>query len=240
MITRVRPSLWLPGCELIWGILTGLIAVCKKAEHIYVLRAFIGLAESSCYPGTVTLLMTYYTPLEMAKRIGFYHSCQAFGGMMSSAIQTGIIKSMDNAHGIAGWQWTFIINCIMTICVALMGPFMIPDFPDSPNPRAFWFKLRDKEIAQARLKRFRRESPNPINIPTFLRTFKNPMTYMMIWIYVGMLIAQSACDYFQLWLKSLEHADGSKVWTKTMLNALPLGGYALQSKSPSHPRCGIH
>ncbi|TXT08635.1 hypothetical protein VHUM_02763 [Vanrija humicola] len=148
--------------------------------------------------------------------------------MMSSAMQTGIIKSLEGKNGIQGWQYTFIINCVMTIAVAMLGPFFIPDFPDKPNKLAFWLTPRDYEIAQARLRRFRRESPNPINWPTFWRMLKNPMLYIMIWIYVGMLLAQSAGDYFQLWLKSLVHEDGTKVWTRTMLNAIPLGGYALQ------------
>lgn len=55
-ITYFRPSWWLPGLEFIWGIFTGCIAACKTAEPIYGLRALIGLAESSAYPGTVTML----------------------------------------------------------------------------------------------------------------------------------------------------------------------------------------
>lgn len=55
-ITYFRPSLWLPGLELLWGIFTGCVAACKSASPIYGLRVLIGLAESSSYPGTVTIL----------------------------------------------------------------------------------------------------------------------------------------------------------------------------------------
>lgn len=58
MITWFRPSLWLPGLEFVWGIFTGCIAACTTSSSIYGLRALIGMAESSCYPGTVTLLST--------------------------------------------------------------------------------------------------------------------------------------------------------------------------------------
>ncbi|WWC65456.1 uncharacterized protein I303_108074 [Kwoniella dejecticola CBS 10117] len=228
MITRVRPSLWLPGLEFCWGVLTGAIAACKHPKQIYAIRAFIGICESSAYPGTVTLLMTWYTPLEMAKRIGFYHSCQAIGAMMSGALQTAIHESLEGKSGIPGWQWTFILNCVMTIAVAIIGPFMIPDFPDNPNPRAFWLKPRDKEIARERLDRFTRSSPNPINLKCALRTLKNPLLYMFIYMYVGMLIAPSGNSFFQLWLKSLVNKDGNKVWGISALNAIPMGGYAMQ------------
>jgi hypothetical protein len=72
-------------------------------------------------PNAEAFAVTWYTPLEMAKRIGFYHSMQAVGSMMSGAIQSGINSSLDGTHGIAGWQWTFIINCIMTLCIAVAG-----------------------------------------------------------------------------------------------------------------------
>lgn len=148
--------------------------------------------------------------------------------MLSGALQTAIHNSMENAHGIRGWQWTFIINCIMTVCLALVGPFFIPDFPDKPNRLAFWLNKRDYEIAQMRLSRFRRVDVKPINFATFKRTFKNPVTYLMIYIYVGMLIAVSGINYFQLWLKSLLNPDGTRMWGTTEYNAIPMGGSAMQ------------
>lgn len=54
--------------------------------------------------------MTWYTPLEMAKRIGFYHSCQGIGSMLAGALQTAFYQELNGRYGIAGWQWTFIIN----------------------------------------------------------------------------------------------------------------------------------
>lgn len=55
-LTYIRPSWWLPGLELIWGLLTGLIAMTKNAKQVYVLRVFLGLCESSAWPGMMTLL----------------------------------------------------------------------------------------------------------------------------------------------------------------------------------------
>lgn len=51
LLTRIRPSIWIPACEVTWATLTILLAKCKNAESIYALRFFIGLAESTFYPG---------------------------------------------------------------------------------------------------------------------------------------------------------------------------------------------
>jgi MFS family permease len=59
ILTYVRPSFWLSGLEICWGIITGLIATTTNAKQVYVLRAFLGLCESSAWPGMMTLLSTH-------------------------------------------------------------------------------------------------------------------------------------------------------------------------------------
>lgn len=56
ILTYIRPSYWLPGLEIVWGVLTGLIAMTTHAKQVYVLRVFLGLCESSAWPGMMTLL----------------------------------------------------------------------------------------------------------------------------------------------------------------------------------------
>lgn len=59
ILTYVRPSYWLPGLEIAWGILTGLIATVNSARQVYAIRAFLGLCESSAWPGMMTLLSRF-------------------------------------------------------------------------------------------------------------------------------------------------------------------------------------
>lgn len=58
IMTWMRPSWWLPSLEIAWGIMTGLIALCHNAKQVYVLRVFLGLFESSAWPGMMTLFST--------------------------------------------------------------------------------------------------------------------------------------------------------------------------------------
>lgn len=46
----------------------------------------------------------WYTPTELAKRMGFYHSCQAVGSMMSGALQVAVINTLEGKNGLAGWR----------------------------------------------------------------------------------------------------------------------------------------
>lgn len=105
ILTYVRPSFWLTGLEIGWGVLTGLMAMVTSAKQVYIIRVFLGAMESSAWPGMMTLLMHWYTPMELAKRMGFYHSCQAVGNMLSGALQAAIMDTLDGRSGLAGWRW---------------------------------------------------------------------------------------------------------------------------------------
>ncbi|CAI6088965.1 unnamed protein product [Clonostachys chloroleuca] len=224
IITYVRPSWWLPSLEILWGIITGLFAVTTNAKQAYILRAFLGLCESTAYPGMITLFMSWYTPLEMAKRIGFYHSCQGVGQVISGAMQAAIVRSLEGRHGLRGWRWLFIINAIITVVQGAAGYFMLPDSPRRPNPWSFWFKKHHAEYALHRLERENRVDMKPITWAAAKRTFTTWLVYVVTAMYIAMVCGTLGYNYFNLFLKVLRNGDGSLRWTVEEINLIPIGG----------------
>ncbi|THX30561.1 major facilitator superfamily transporter [Aureobasidium pullulans] len=223
IMTYVRPSYWLTGLEITWGVITGLMALAKNAKHVYVLRVFLGLCESSAWPGMMTLLMHWYTPMELAKRMGFYQSCQTLGYMMSGALQAAIIATLKG-KGLSGWRWLFVVNAIMTVVWGVLGFFMLPDVPNNPNPRAFWFKKVDAELAMERLARHGRAEPKKLSWAGTKRAFSGWTLYFIAALYIATVHAQGGYQYFNLFLKSLTNPDGSKRWTTEEINVIPIAG----------------
>lgn len=227
ILTYVRPSFWLSGLEVTWGVITGLMALVHNAKQVYVLRVFLGLCESSAWPGMMTLFMHWYTPTELAKRMGFYHSCQALGYMVSGAMQAAIMRTLDGSSGLAGWRWLFVINGIITVCWGCMGFFMLPDYPNNPNPRARWFKRVHAELAMERLAKNNRAEPKKVSWEGIKRTARGWVVYFIAVLYVATVLASYGYNYFSLFLKSLKKADGSPVWSVEEVNSLPIGGGAV-------------
>lgn len=227
IITYVRPSLWLPGLEIGWGLVTGLIAFSQNARQIYALRVFLGLFESSAWPGMMTLLMYWYTPMELAKRMGFYHSCQAVGSMMSGALQVAILRSLEGKFGLRGWRWLFVINGIMTVVVGVAGFFMLPDYPNRPNPNAVWLNEEHVSMASERLERHGRDDAKRITWKSAKRTFSMWVTYLIPTLYILTVLAPYGYNYFNLFLKSLRNPDGEPTWTREQVNAIPIAGGAI-------------
>ncbi|KAJ5102257.1 hypothetical protein NUU61_004479 [Penicillium alfredii] len=227
ILTYVRPSFWLPGLEIVWGVLTGLVAMTRSAKQIYILRVFLGLCESSAWPGMITLFMYWYTPTELAKRMGFYHSCQAVGQMMSGALQAAISDTLDGHGGLAGWRWLFVINAIITVVWGFAGFFMIPDLPNRPNPRSFWFTKAHAELSMERLARTGRAEPKKMSWAGVRRTFSGWTVYFISVLYIATVLGTYGYVYFSLFLKALKNPNGSARWSVTQVNAIPIGGSAI-------------
>lgn len=113
MMTKVRPSIWLPSLELIWGCLVMVMAAAKNVETLYALRFLIGFLEASAYPGFLSLLGNWYTREELGKRSCIF-ICSAFvSQMFSGYLQAGLYAGMDGRLGLRAWQWLFIFEYVM-------------------------------------------------------------------------------------------------------------------------------
>ena len=68
---------------------------------------------------------------------------------------------------------------------------------DRTSPMAIWFTAKDREIANMRLERYKRVSPDPISWACAKRTARNPLTYAMCFIYCACLFGVSGilCEW---------------------------------------------
>jgi MFS family permease len=235
IMMRVRPSLWLPSLELIWGILTGCMALANTPKPMYVIRFLIGVCEASAWPGTTVLLLSWYTPREMAKRQAIYMSASYTGSMFTFAMQSAIHSTLDGHSGLPGWRWLFIINGIMTVVSACVAFYTIPDYPNTT--RAHYLRPDEREVAKSRLERLGKRTqsltPQPI-IPLLLHAGKImfSLEFALLFLsYAPWGWAQWANFYFNLFLDSLKNADGSKRFSVSQVTSIPIGAYGISIAS---------
>uniref|UniRef100_A0A0W0GCK8 Putative MFS general substrate transporter n=1 Tax=Moniliophthora roreri TaxID=221103 RepID=A0A0W0GCK8_MONRR len=110
LITRIRPSIWVPTMEVVWSVLTMVLATSKTFTQILVLRFFIGLAESTFYPAIQYVIGSWYKPEELGKRACIFHTASAIGPMFSGFLQTAAYNGLNNVHGLPGWKLYVLFN----------------------------------------------------------------------------------------------------------------------------------
>ncbi|KAK9359287.1 major facilitator superfamily domain-containing protein [Lipomyces starkeyi] len=129
LMTRVRPSLLMPTCELVWGVFTLLSAFAKNLNTLYAYRFLVGFFGSISYTGSIFIIGSWYKKPEISRRLGLYAVSSPLGSMFSGYLQTAAYDGLNGVNGLAGWRWLFIICSIITFPIAIYGFFAIPDTP---------------------------------------------------------------------------------------------------------------
>jgi len=103
-LTRIRPSIWIPTMEVIWAVLTFATSRANSVQALYALRFFVGLAESTFYPGMQYIIGSWYRRDELAKRACIFHTSSAIATMFSGYLMAAVYH-LNGVGGFKGWQW---------------------------------------------------------------------------------------------------------------------------------------
>lgn len=155
MLTRVRPSLYIPAWVLLWACISACTAAAKSYIGLVLVRFFLGWAEAPFFPGVMYLISGWYTRKELGLRTAFFYSGLVLATAFSGLIAAGIFSGLDGARGIAGWQWLFIIESAATFFIGLIAFFILPDFPGAETGSAGTWLLTEEEqiVAVDRMRR---------------------------------------------------------------------------------------
>lgn len=182
VLTKVRPSIWIPSCELLWTVLTFCLAAVSTSQHVIAIRFFVGLLESIFYPAAHMILGSWYKPSELAKRACIFHASSAAASMFSGYLQAGVYKGMNGLHGLPGWKWLFIMDGVIGVPIAVAGMFLIPDLPE--NTRAFYLRKDQVELAQKRMQDVGRAPRSRLGWSAWKRIFGRWHVYLLTILYI--------------------------------------------------------
>ncbi|KAF8269774.1 MFS general substrate transporter [Lactarius quietus] len=198
-LKRLRPSLWLSGLMLLWGIMMTVQGLVHNYGGLFAMRWMLGMTEAGLFPGVAYYLSCWYKRSEYGLRTAIFFSAAsvsgAFGGLLAAAI-----SNMDGVGGKPGWAWIFILEGLATVIAGAASFFIIQDFPDtarfvSKAERAMVIqRLQDDDQFSAGGEKFK--------LRNIINSFKDWKTWLGIGMYIG-------CDMplysFALFLPSIIH-----------------------------------
>ncbi|KAM6503146.1 Major facilitator superfamily domain containing protein [Amanita muscaria] len=139
-----RPSLYLPMCTMIWGIIS-----CLTGTFVETLltRFFLGFVEATFFPGAVFLLSKWYKREEIGLRTAAFICGISLSNAFGALVASGILESMEGKLGRPAWRWLFLIEGSLTIFVAIVSIFVLPDFPMTTR----WLSPQERALALKRM-----------------------------------------------------------------------------------------
>ncbi|KDQ27206.1 hypothetical protein PLEOSDRAFT_1113357 [Pleurotus ostreatus PC15] len=130
VLKRFKPSRWLPGITVTWGIIMTLMSLVETYPQLVITRVLLGIAEAGLFPGVVYYLTLWYPRHMLQYRIGLFFGAASLAGAFSGLLAFGI-SFMSGQGGLLGWSWIFILEGIATVLVGVLAFFVLVDFPDT-------------------------------------------------------------------------------------------------------------
>ncbi|KAF8493620.1 MFS general substrate transporter [Gautieria morchelliformis] len=128
LLQKFRPSRWLSGLTIAWGLILTLNGFSKTYAQLVVARVFLGVVEAGLFPGVVYYMTLWYPRHALQYRFGFFIGSAtlalAFAGLLAFAI-----GFMDGIRGLQGWSWIFILEGVATVVAGILAALVLVDFP---------------------------------------------------------------------------------------------------------------
>ncbi|KAF9890562.1 hypothetical protein FE257_005693 [Aspergillus nanangensis] len=193
LIRKIGPRIFLTTMIMAWAGITVGIGFTKDWTHVLAARTVLGVLESGYFPGVVYLLSTWYSRYELHKRFSFFYSIGLVVQALANILAFGLTK-MEGIQGIRGWRWIFIIEGVITGCVALLTYFLIVEFPDKSHKS--WRFLSENEAAFI-IRRLNRDRGDAMPEKFSLRGFLRHAADIRLWCY-GLIFCCLLCVTYSI------------------------------------------
>jgi sugar phosphate permease len=126
-----------------------------------------------------------------------FYSGALISGAFSGLIAAGVKANIDYARGLRAWRWLFIIEGTMTVVIALISFFILPDFPRTTT----WLTEEERALAIWRLEEDVGEDDwVDSKAQTFKEgarlAFSDIKTYVLLFLLFGIVAAGSVTNFF--------------------------------------------
>ncbi|KAJ6010238.1 hypothetical protein N7499_004358 [Penicillium canescens] len=196
-INRIsRPSLYIACAMLLWGLISTLSGNAKTFGHMVAIRFLLGFIEAAFLPGALLILSKWYTRRELTSRNALLFCGNLISNAFSALVGAGVLSNMQGVLGHAAWRWLFWIEGAVTMFIAVLAAFILPDLPT--NARGF--TEEERQVAQLRMFEDVGEADTDSEelgaMGGLMMALKDPKIYVMMFTFVAYVVGLSFNAFF--------------------------------------------
>jgi MFS transporter, ACS family, tartrate transporter len=212
IVERWSARRWIARIMISWGIVTILTGFVHTTTQFYLARFFLGVAESSFFPGMIVYLTHWFCARDRGRAIACLYAANPAASLIGSPLAGWLLDV--HWQSIAGWRWLFILEGIPAVVVGIITLFYMTDRP----VQAAWLPEDERDWLVKALQG-ELQAKNKTRNPTILEAFADTRTLRLILAYFLALTGSLGTIY---WIPTfVKRLSGFSNGTVTSLLLIP-------------------
>ncbi|KFG94114.1 major facilitator transporter [Burkholderia paludis] len=195
LLPRIGACKTISRIMVLWGLTSAGMMFVHNETTFYAMRFLLGVFEAGFAPGMIFYLTYWYGQRRMAGVMAVVMLAGPIGGAFGSPLSAWLMTGLSGAHGLAGWQWMFVVEGLP--CV-LLGALALRVLSDRPAD-AKWLTDDEKRMLAAEL------HTRGAGHHSFGQVARDPRVYLLAFAYFTIICGIYAVSF---WLPSIIKADG--------------------------------
>ena len=127
IVERWSARKWIARIMISWGVVTILTGFVHTAGQFYAARLFLGIAESSFFPGMIVYLTHWFRLRERSRAIACLYAAVPAASLIGSPLAGWLLGV--HWQMLAGWRWLFILEGFPAIVLGIVTILYLTDRP---------------------------------------------------------------------------------------------------------------
>ena len=140
VLARVGARRWIARIMVTWGLVSVAMMFVRGPLSFYALRFVLGVAEAGFLPGVIYYLGQWYPRAERARAISWFMVGIPLSTVLGAPL-AGLLLGLNGWHGLAGWQWLYLLEGLPAV---LLGFVVLKVLPDTPA-EARWLSREEQQ-----------------------------------------------------------------------------------------------
>ena len=199
ILHKIGARVWISRLLVTWGIVSACTALVRTPWEFYSVRFLLGVAESGFFPGMVLYLTYWFPSHRRAKMVALLMAGIPVSGVIGGPMGGYILHRLAHSHGLAGWQWLFLLEVIPAAALGVLVFLRL----DDRVADARWLSEEEKQQIAAEIG----ADASAKTHHTIRSVFTSPRVWLLGVIFFGIEMGSYAIGF---WLPTIIRRSGVK------------------------------
>ncbi len=213
LLARVGARRWIARIMVTWGVVSVAMMFVRGPLSFYALRFVLGVAEAGFLPGVIYYLAQWFPRAQRARAISWFMIGIPLSTVLGAPL-AGLLLQLNGWHGLAGWQWLYLIEGLPAVLLGFVVWYRLPDTP----LQARWLSSREQTALMSAI-----AAENDGVAARHVLSVRQVLLHPTVWLLGFVLFACQCGSYgLTLWIPQIvKGLSGQSDLMVGLLSALP-------------------